>query len=326
LLLAYEAAQRRKGILQIARVAGVWLPAAIPQALAMATFVAGTVMLVSGATPAAHGRLAKINHLLPLSVIEVSHFTGSLVGIGLLLLAWALQRRLTFAFQAVVMLVALGIPASLLKGFDYEEATLLAGLLLIMLPARKHFYREASLTAEILTPGWIAAIAAVLGGVTWLGFFAYRHVEYRGELWWRFAADADAPRFLRATVGAVAATAVFAAWRLVRPARPDPDPPTVAELERAARIAKTVDDSAVYLALLGDKRLLFDDAGTGFLMYGVAGRSWVALRDPFGDRATQRELAWRFRELVDRHGGWTVFYEVSRSRLDLYLDLGLRLL
>jgi phosphatidylglycerol lysyltransferase len=37
------------------------------------------------------------------------------------------------------------------------------------------------------------------------------------------------------------------------------------------------------------------------------------------------DLAWRFRELSGRHGGWTVFYEVGRQHLPLYLDLGLTL-
>lgn len=325
-LLVYEAAQKQKGIVEFARVAGVWVPAAIPQALSIATFIMGTVLLLSGALPRGQTRIEQLHNLLPLGVIEASHFTGSIIGVGLLLLAWALQRRLIVAYHAASILLALAIPVSLLKGFDYEETALLAVLLLTMLPARRHFYRRASLTDEILTPGWIVAIVAVLGSVTWLGFFAYRHVEYRGELWWQFAIQGDAPRFLRATVGAGAVAAAFAAWRLFRPARPDPDPPTADQIERAAKIAQTSEDSAAQLVLLGDKRILFEENDRGFLMYGVAGRSWVALRDPVGDRETQRELAWQFRELVDKHGGVTVFYEVSRDRLDIYLDLGLTLL
>jgi phosphatidylglycerol lysyltransferase len=58
----------------------------------------------------------------------------------------------------------------------------------------------------------------------------------------------------------------------------------------------------------------------------VSGRSWVALGDPVGDPADRQELAWRFRELADRHGGWTVFYEVGVAQLPLYIDLGLTLL
>jgi phosphatidylglycerol lysyltransferase len=60
-------------------------------------------------------------------------------------------------------------------------------------------------------------------------------------------------------------------------------------------------------------------------MYGVERRSWVALGDPVGPREECRELAWRFREEADRHGGWPVFYLVSPETLPLYLDLGLTL-
>jgi phosphatidylglycerol lysyltransferase len=61
-------------------------------------------------------------------------------------------------------------------------------------------------------------------------------------------------------------------------------------------------------------------------MYGVAGRSWVALGDPVGPPAEHAEVAWRFKESADAHGGWTVFYQVGVDHLPLYIDLGLTLL
>lgn len=42
-----------------------------------------------------------------------------------------------------------------------------------------------------------------------------------------------------------------------------------------------------------------------------------------GATGAQDELVWRFHELADRQGRWTVFYQVSGDRLPLYLDLGL---
>jgi phosphatidylglycerol lysyltransferase len=45
-----------------------------------------------------------------------------------------------------------------------------------------------------------------------------------------------------------------------------------------------------------------------------------------GPKAEHTELVWRFRELCDRHGGWTIFYQVDAEHLPLYLDLGLALL
>ena len=65
-----------------------------PRLLAAFTFLSGGVLLFSGATPAAEGRLALLNRIIPLGVIETSHFLGSLVGAALLLLSQGLARRL----------------------------------------------------------------------------------------------------------------------------------------------------------------------------------------------------------------------------------------
>jgi phosphatidylglycerol lysyltransferase len=61
-------------------------------------------------------------------------------------------------------------------------------------------------------------------------------------------------------------------------------------------------------------------------MYGVEGNSYVAMGDPVAPPEQARELAWRFRELCEYHGGWSVFYQIGRQNLDLYIDLGVNLL
>ena len=83
------------------------------------------------------GRLAWLDALLPLPVIEVSHFVGSLVGFGLLVVAWGLARRLDAAYYLAVVRPRLGIVASLLKGADYEEALVLAALLVMLVASRE---------------------------------------------------------------------------------------------------------------------------------------------------------------------------------------------
>ena len=90
-------------------------------------------------------------------------------------------------------------------------------------------------------------------------------------------------------------------------------------------IVRSASRSHAHLALLGDKQLLFDDGGAGFVMYGISGRSWIAMGDPVAAPELRRELAWRFHELVDAHRGLTVFYEVTGDDLPIYLDLGLTL-
>jgi len=114
---------------------------------------------------------------------------------------------------------------------------------------------------------------------------------------------------------------------LLRPASYDPILPGAGELDRARAIAVAFPRTYAHLALLGDKALLFDPNRSAFLMYGVEGRSWVAMGDPVADREEdRRELAWQFRALCERHGGWPVFYQVHPDNLGLYVELGLTLL
>src|SRR3954466_10749733 len=199
-------------------------------------------------------------------------------------------------------------------------------MLFALIASRRHFYRKASLLNEGFGPGWIAAILLVLISSAWLGFFSYKHVEYSRDLWWHFSFRADAPRFLRASVGVVGLLLLFSIQRLLRPAAEEPDPPTIEEVERAAAVIADEKNSQSNLALLGDKPLLFSPSGRAFLMYGVEGRSWIAMGDPMGAEDEKQELIWHFRELCDQHAGWPVFYEVQRQNLHFYLDLGLTLL
>lgn len=326
LLGTHEIVEKREGVTKAWRIFGRWAPGMAPQLLAFTIFIGGAVLLFSGATPTLPGRLGFLRRIVPLPVVELSHFFGSITGAALLLLARGLQRRLDAAYHLTVGVLGAGILFQIFKGGDFEEAIILAVMLFALVASRSHFYRKASLLNEGFGPGWIVAIILVLISFTWLGFFSYKHVEYSGDLWWHFSFRADAPRFLRASVGVVGVLLLFSIQRLLRPAPEEPDPPTIEEIERAAIILKSERNSQGNLALLGDKPLLFSPTGRSFLMYGVEGRSWIAKGDPVGADEEKQELIWQFRELCDLHAGWPVFYEVQRQNLHFYLDLGLTLL
>ena len=319
----YEAIQRKEAVLRAAHVTGAWSSRITPTVLAFTTFVGGGILLFSGAIPEETSRLAWLADFLPLPVMELSHFLGSLVGVGLLFLARGIQQRLDSAYFLSVGLLSTGIILSLAKGLDYEEAIFLSVMLLVLLPCRRHFYRKTSLVSERFTSDWISMIFLVLLAMAWLGVFSYKHVEYSRELWWKFVLHGNAPRFLRATAGASGAALILALAKLLHPVPRSPEIPGEEELEKAFGIARKSRHTNANLGLLGDKALLFSDSGKSFLMYGVQGRSWVALGDPVGPSEEHSELAWRFHERCDRHDGWTVFYEVRAESLPLYLDLGL---
>lgn len=245
---------------------------------------------------------------------------------GLLLLARGLQHRLDAAYILTVGFLSTGVVVSLLKGLDYERAIVLAIVLAALLPCRRHFYRKTSLMSQRFTLSWTVTILMVLLGSVWLGMFSYKHVQYANELWWHFSFSGDAPRFLRATVGAVSMALIFGFIRLLHPASPKPQSLSRTEWDRVHAVVTQSPKTAANLALLGDKAFLFSETGNAFIMYGIEGRSWIAMVDPIGPKEEGAELLWRFRELCDQYDGWSVFYEVGTEYLSFYLDLGLTLL
>lgn len=291
--------------------------------MASVAFLAGAMLLFSGAVPAAQGRLDALNALLSLPFIEISHFTASLAGGALLLLARALQRRLDAGWQLAMLLLALGAVLSVLKGWDVGEAGLLSLASLALLPMRRQFYRKSSLLAEPFSRAWMAAIAAVLLASVFLLFFAHAQAPYAQLSWWDFALHAEAPRSQRATTGAMALIALFALYRLLRPFSPPLARPDDAELAQARAIAERSTATYVNLALRGDKALLFSPAGDAFLMYGRRGRSWVAMGEPVGPEASSRELLWQFHNLCDRYDGWCVLFEIGDRWRPQCAELGL---
>jgi phosphatidylglycerol lysyltransferase len=322
-LVVDEVRQRRQQAARVGAFLG-WLSEEIaPRVVAVFTFLAGAGLLFSGATPAAPGRLAWLDDLLPLGVIEVSHFLGSIVGAGLLLVSQGLSRRLDAAYYLAVGGVALGIAASLLKGADVEEATLLFLLLVVLWRARPAFDRRAALFDAPFSSGWVVAVVATLGASVWLGLFAFKHVEYSRELWWQFELGQEASRFLRSSVGAALAIGLFGFARLMRPAPHEVSEPTDADLEAAGPAIAAQTSTFPYLVYLRDKALLFDDERKGFVMYGVQGRTWVALGDPVGPAERFAGLVRLFLERCDDFDGTPVFYEVGREGLHRYADFGL---
>lgn len=318
-----EVSAQRGRLARAQELAAIYIAPVVPQIAGGLTFIAGALLLLSGATPAVNERLGLLYSFVPLIVLEASHLAGSVIGLGLLILARALFRRVETAYHITFWLLCAGIFASLLKGLDFEEAVFLTLVLGVLVFGKRAFHRPTALLSERFTPVWIVCICGVIAAAVWIGFIAYRHVDYTKELWWTFALDGNAPRMLRASLVVVVLALAYLATNMLRPARPEPSVAGPADLDRARAIIATSDLTVANAALTGDKRLLFSDAGDAFVMYQIAGRSWIALGDPIGPYDKAEELVWRFREMSDHHAGQTVFYQASGDRLPLYVDLGL---
>jgi phosphatidylglycerol lysyltransferase len=322
-LLVDETRQRRGELTRLSSVCrrmAIW---AAPRILAFFTFASGVVLLFSGATPSEQTRMSWLAHVMPLPLLEVSHFAASLTGLLLLLLAQAIARRVDAAFYVTAGALSVGSLTSLLKGGDYEEATVLAMVLVALLAARRHFRRRARIFENPMSGGWLAASATVVAASVWLGFFAYRHVAYSNELWWQFAFKADASRFLRASVAVTIAALAVGVRQLLRPVLPRPARLDAQTFRDVDAVIAQQPHTTPYLVYLGDKSLVWNASQSAFVMYAVQGRSCIALGDPVGPPHAAREVVASFLRMSDELGMTPVFYEASSDRLADYVDYGM---
>lgn len=306
-------------VAQIAARSEEWL---VPNTLAAFMFIAGGILLMSGATPAPFGRLERLNQLVPLAVMESAHLLATVSGLVLLVLAQGLRLRLAAAWVLGLAALAAGAAASILAGGHYAGAAVLAVLLAALLPCRRHFFRGAPLSAMWLSPQWFGAVGTTILGACAVAFTAYRG-SAAGHSWLTFALEAEAARSIRALVAVAGLAATLAALNGLRRAPPRPGLPEDGDLDRAAPIAAASPRCIAQLAIAGDKSLLFAGTGDAFIMFAARRHTWVALGDPVGPAERRTELAWDFWELSRRHGARTVFYKAHPDDVAIYLDLGL---
>ena len=299
--------------------------AAAPVTAALLTLAAGVMLLASGATPSAPARFMRLIQFTPVYLIEAAHFLSSILGLVLVMLAFGLRARLDAAWAATLGALVLAASLALLKGFNWEETAALGVLAVLLAPFRGAFPRSSRLTRMDITPGWLLSAACAVIGTGLLGLWTFQHSDYADRPWWRVMADADAARAMRAWAGAALGLFAFGVWRLFATAA---TPPVVGEADpefervRSVLARAEVAEPGSNLALLGDKRFLFSASGDSFLMFGVRGRTWLALGGPVGRREERLELLWRFRELADAHAARPGFYGLSAEDLPDIVELG----
>lgn len=299
-----------------------------PRLAALMALAGGFLLMLSANTPMEASRRVWLEKILPLSLVEVSHFLSSVAGVALLIVARGLQRRVNAAWWAAVILSVCGVVFSLLKGVDYEEAAVMGFLLACLLPFRRHFYRHARVWSRRFTLEWWLLLGALTGVAVWLGFFASRHVEYSQDLWWKFSFDSDAPRFLRGMVGMAVVFGAVILMQILRPGlarHRQPAPLTEEEWQVVTDLVKSDPQSPASLALLGDKRFFFSTERDAFLMYGQQGRSRVVMGDPVGNEEAWDDLLWRFTEEAEDDGCRACFYQLSAGTMPRFVDMGMRL-
>jgi phosphatidylglycerol lysyltransferase len=310
--------------------------------LALLVLGSGLVNLYSVAGRSIPERSAILHEIFPLVFIHLSRFLGMLTGFALVILSLNIYKRKKRAFKITLLLSFLSIFFYLIKGLDYEEATLSVILIILLLLSRKTF----TVGSGIPSLGWgiirlvVALMAALIYGVIGFWFFDTREFGINftiGESLRQtltFLSLVGDPGIVPRTRHAVwflnsldlmtVTAAAYALYAIFRPVvyryRTLPHERSVAK-EITAREGRSSLDFFKYGT---DKAFFFSETQQCFIAFRVGGGYAVALGDPVGPEAEIGPTIRKFDEYCMNNDWKVVFHQVLPDYLPIYKNLGFR--
>ena len=298
----------------------------VPVFLALFLFVSGIILLFTGAIPPVSEKMRVLERVIPLGLLEFSHFFGSIVGVALILLSYGLKNRISLAYKFSIVALGLGAFSLIFKGGYYILALFLLLIMFLIIPSKKLFYRKSSLFHNGINLEWSVLVIMTLLSSIWLGLFSYKKTPYSNLMWWQFEFFKGAPRVLRLILALGLFTLIFSVLKILKPVSKEEYRTLDESREKVDEILKSSSDSEANLVYLNDKRLYFNNEDDVFLMYGKYQETRIVMGDPVGNKSEISEIIWDFYLDTKESLESLIFYEVSKENLHYYLDTGLTIL
>lgn len=306
--------------------------------VAFLTAVMGAINVLSGITPAMQYRLRLLEQYSPIVVTRGGHLTSALAGFALFLLSVSLWRRKQVGWLLTVAVLTLSVFVHLIKGLDYEEATLSALLAIVLIYLRPYFHARSD--PPSVKQGLLVLAAALFFTLTYgvIGFFLLdRHFRVHFGLWTavrqtivmftQFYDPGLQPitgfgRYFAASIYAVGAvTFGYAFAMLLRPVL-NRRGPSEEERARAWEIVRAHGSTSLArYAVLDDKQFFFSPADT-LISYVVENRVALALGDPIGPTENIAPSVSAFKSFCASNDWLCGFYQVIPDCLEAYRSAG----
>lgn len=300
------------------------------------------VNLISAVTPALAGRLVLLERLVPLQVRAGTRLATALAGFALMLLAAGIWRGKRTAWMVTLAVLAVSSVGHIIKGFDFEEASLAAILMLGLVLFRGRFQaRSDAPTIErgLRTLGLAMAFTLVYGTV---GFYLldkhfsiqFNLLQAAGQTLRMFTQFTDpgliaTTRFGRyfsfsvyligAVTGGYALLTLLAPVLLRRPAERS-------EWDRATEIIRQHGRTVLARFCLFEDKHFFFSPGGSVIAYAYSNRTAVVLGDPIGPRDDALAAVTAFQDFCFRNDWQAAFYQTLPDYLEAYRSAGLKAL
>lgn len=305
---------------------------------ALFTYLMGIINLISTVKPALENRLALIKSVVPLEILNGSRITSALAGFALLLLAGSLWRRKQTAWILTVILLTISILAHMIKGLDFEEASLTLGLLALLVILRRSF-RVSSDRPSLRQGLFVLATAfgfSLIYGTAGL-YFLDKHfnihfgiigaLKQTVMMFTSYYNPILEPitgfgRYFVESIYIIGlGTLGFSLLMLIRPVLVRQSS-TIEEQAHAEEIVKKYGRTALARATLFDDKSYFFGPKDTVIAYAARGRGAIVLGDPIGPPKEVAATISSFKVFCS-HNDWTpAFVSILPDYLDTYKKAG----
>ncbi|HET6456800.1 MAG TPA: flippase-like domain-containing protein [Armatimonadota bacterium] len=306
---------------------------------AILTAILGVVDVLSAVLPALNYRIVVLREYLPVGARQGARLATVFVGFLLLALAGNLWRRKRVAWLIVIVLLGISAVTHLLKGLDFEEASLATGMIIWLWHLRHYFGARSDRPSA--WQGLRALVAALLFTLAYgtAGFyFLDRHFTVSFNLiaalrqtlvmFTQFYDPHLQPitgfgrEFADSIYVVAAMTFAYALIMIMRPVLIR-RLATEKERARAKRIVEKWGHSSIArFALFDDKSYYVSPVGS-CVAYAVRGRVAVALGDPIGPPKDAAVTIAAFQGYCSGNDWLPAFYQTLPDYLEIYRAVGL---
>jgi phosphatidylglycerol lysyltransferase len=280
----------------------------------------GVLIMLSAASPALYARLPLLEQFVPLPLVEIGHFAAAMAGLLLLVLGRGLARGYRVAFRLTLALLVIAGCGAILKGFDWEEATALA-VLLVATWSQSALFERPSHGDWLEGPDALIALGAL---TLFLVFGIVSHrvsgatLERLTYIGYRF----QAVRFLR-TAGSMALAVTAGGVYLLLRAPVRFQRPSDHEIRRVLQMHGAIGHGTNPLMIATGDKAAFIDGERGFCLYRTIGPYLVVFSDPVVRSVSERraflDAFFAFAGEIDRR---PVFYQISLDWIPVLHDRG----
>jgi phosphatidylglycerol lysyltransferase len=292
--------------------------------LSVLVFLSGIVLLLSAALPDIIGRTKLLENIISLPVISLSHQLSVATGFLLLGLSRGIQYKVKRAYHLTIIVLSIAAILSLSKGIDYEEATFLLGVVVLLHMAKGRFYREGYVLTWGKTACDISIIFVITSMYLMIGYFNLPEskVSIPAKFLPYLITDYK-DLFFSAVIGLlIAFLLLIIGYFIGKSNKWLMGTSHHQEKEIMQHIQQYKGNVLTHLIFLHDKYVYWNKEHNVLLAYQKYADKLIVLGDLVGERAAFPAVLEEFLTDADLYGYTPVFYQVSKNTLPLLHENG----